>query len=169
MFCVNCGSKVDEKALFCNNCGFKLKEVNTSKNPNKYKKDNSSAFKISLSNIFVCVLAYLGFIIPFVAGIISLYYEFKDSPEVVSGWLFVFSPFIIVLYTGLQSIVAILSTINLVIKKNILLIIMFVINSFVLIMSIKVATSSGDFWSWIYPIIYILLDSAIVIRLIRKE
>lgn len=170
MFCVNCGSKVDEKDLFCNNCGFKLKEVNTDQNPSNYKKDNSSVSNVKhnaiLSDLSVCIVSIITFAVSLIIMIIQSWDPDQQPPiSGIASLIAILKPLIILMSVYPQAIVAILSIINLTTKKNILLIFMLIINSLVIIMIINASLQLKLLVVLLYLIIYIPFELILVLKL----
>lgn len=169
MFCVNCGCKVDEKDVFCNNCGFKLKEVNTDKNPSKYKKDNSSVSDVKhnaiLSDLSVCIVSIITFVVSLIIMIIHTWDPDPQPPiSGIESLIAILKPLYILGSVYPQAIVAILSIIYLTAKKNILLIFMLIINSLVIIMIIE-AGLQLTLLGLLYLSIYMPLELILVLKL----
>lgn len=158
MNCKNCGNIIENNSIYCGGCGKKI----------EYKNN-----KFFLKNYFMLILFILNIILIFIGQCIS-YTKELFSQSYGNGLMLIFIPVIAfvmsLVYVIPQIIGTILSTINIFIKKYVLLIFVFFSSLASLITTIltyNIKFNSGLIF-WLTLIEVVILNIIILYKLINK-
>ena len=162
MFCNKCGNKLNENAVYCNKCGA---EVN-----NQYvglKKDKKNTI---WSNWIVLILFLVNIILLFVAIFSKMMQQIFSMP-VGNGLMLIIVPCIAAMYCIPQLAGIILSGINIVIRKRILVILSFIVSLLSIITTIiaHVTIPITGIIFIINLILSIILSIILLLKIITKK